>query len=129
MNSETKKDKAEDYFSKAKKAFAAGDAEKAEKFLLKAESLDPSERTKMFLAKVRAVTSSGDGQETSRDVSSEGNTEPREDKEPSYTPEQLQAVQHILQLKDYYEILGKLIVPGTILGISPCRYLCCFFAS
>ncbi|XP_073964102.1 dnaJ homolog subfamily B member 14-like isoform X2 [Choristoneura fumiferana] len=110
MNTESKLNKANEYISRAKEAFAAGDAEKTEKYLLKAEKLHPSERTKKFLEKVRAARGSGDAQKPPpRSSSSEEleNRAPRQETtEPSYSPEQLKAVQSILQLKDYYEILG-----------------------
>ncbi|XP_073964006.1 dnaJ homolog subfamily B member 14-like [Choristoneura fumiferana] len=110
MNTETNQNNVDEYVSKAKEAFAAGDAENAEKYLLKAESLFPSERTQKLLEEVRAARNSGDAKEAPpRSSSSEesGSTAPRQETtEPSYTPEQLQSVQYILRLKDYYEILG-----------------------
>ncbi|KAI8427215.1 hypothetical protein MSG28_014813 [Choristoneura fumiferana] len=72
--------------------------------------MDSSERTKKFLEKVRAARGSGDAQKPPpRSNSSEEleNRAPRQETtEPSYSPEQLKAVQSILQLKDYYEILA-----------------------
>ncbi|KAI8427226.1 hypothetical protein MSG28_014824 [Choristoneura fumiferana] len=113
MTIEGNKDEAEKCIEIAQNAFSAGNVEKAERFLLKAERLYPSPRSKEFLARVRAAGSTGNGGKKTppRSPSAE---ELRKRKAPThqtpqreYTSDQLEAVRRInTKCKDYYEILG-----------------------
>lgn len=115
------KDEAHRCIDIAVQAFAEGKMEKAEKFLLKAEKLFPTERAKELLSKVKAgATTGGNRSSTSGNVNgsphrngaSNGNG-PRKRKnsdsrhvEPEYTKEQLEAVRKVKGCRNYYEILS-----------------------
>ncbi|CAG9789911.1 unnamed protein product [Diatraea saccharalis] len=113
MTIEGNKDEAAKCIEIAQNAFSAGNIEKAEKFLLKAERLYPTTRAKELLARVRASPSSGNASKRTP-PSSPGVEEVRRRKPPAhqppqreYTSEQLDAVKRInTKCKDYYEILG-----------------------
>lgn len=115
MTIEGNRDEAEKCIEIAQSAFSAGNIEKAERFLLKAERLYPTVRAKDLLTRVRAAEASGSATKQSPPGS------PKEDvrrrKPPShqptqreYTTEQLEAVRRIkTKCKDYYEILGMFV--------------------
>ncbi|KAI9580696.1 dnaJ homolog subfamily B member 12 [Glossina fuscipes] len=102
----------------AERAFSEGNLAKAEKFLVKAERLCPTNKAKELLAKVKSVPPSSDGghvnSNSNKDQRSGNNdTETRRRHnsgtrkvEPDYTTEQLDAVRKVKKCKDYYEILG-----------------------
>lgn len=114
MTIEGNKDESDKCIEIAQSAFSAGNIEKAEKFLLKAERLYPTARAKELLTRVRAAASSGNVPKRSP-TTSPGVEEVRRRKTPAhqppqreYTSEQLDAVRRIgSKCKDYYEILGK----------------------
>ncbi|XP_076459161.1 dnaJ homolog subfamily B member 14-like [Babylonia areolata] len=112
------KDESERCIAIAQRCIAAGEIEKAVKFLKKADRLYPSEKAKGLLTKLTASseeTQSPKCEETdstSEDVRKRKGSIPRdttsEKKENSagdYTPEQLTAVRRIKKCKDYYEVL------------------------
>ncbi|XP_063390989.1 dnaJ homolog subfamily B member 14 [Cydia fagiglandana] len=111
MTLEGNKDEAEKCIDIAQAAFSAGNTEKAERFLLKAERLYPTARAKELLTRVRAAGSSGGRKTPPRREPAE---EVRRRKAPThqapqreYTTDQLEAVRRInTKCKDYYEILG-----------------------
>lgn len=113
MTIEGNKDEADKCIEIAQMAFSAGNHEKAEKFLLKAEKLYPSARAKEFLVRVRAAgpstatpKRSGDG--PSNDDLRRRKTPTHTTPQREYSQEQLEAVRRInTKCKDYYEILGK----------------------
>ncbi|KAL4714791.1 hypothetical protein ACJJTC_002650 [Scirpophaga incertulas] len=113
MTIEGNKDEADKCIDIAQNAFSAGNVEKAEKFLLKAERLYPSTRAKELLTNVRAAAASGKVPKRSP-PSTPSTEELRRRKTPShqppqreYTQEQLDAVKRIkTKCKDFYEILG-----------------------
>lgn len=115
MTIEGNKDEAEKCIEIAQNAFSAGNAEKAERFLLKAERLYPSPRSKELLARVRAAGSTGNGGKKTPPRSPNAE-EMRRRKAPThqtpqreFTTDQLEAVRRInTKCKDYYEILGKI---------------------
>ncbi|XP_052755685.1 dnaJ homolog subfamily B member 14 [Galleria mellonella] len=116
MTIEGNKDEADKCIDIAQNAFSAGDTEKAERFLLKAERLYPSARAKELLTRVRAAGSSGNASKRTPPSTPSSSTEEnvRKRKTPShqppqreYTQEQLEAVRRVnTKCKDYYEILG-----------------------
>ncbi|XP_067615136.1 dnaJ homolog subfamily B member 12 [Eurosta solidaginis] len=113
------KDEAQRCIDIAVQAFAEGKIEKAEKFLLKAEKLFPTERAKELLSKVKTGTGGAKptmgaraNGTTNRD-SAANNDGPRKRKnsdsrnsEPEYTKEQIEAVRKVKSCRDYYEILS-----------------------
>lgn len=114
MTIEGNKDDAERCIEIAQNAFSAGNNEKAERFLLKAERLYPTARAKELLTRVRAAgVSSGTPKRTP--PSSPSAEDVRRRKTPThttpqreYTTEQLEAVRRVnTKCKDYYEILGQ----------------------
>ncbi|XP_048485856.1 dnaJ homolog subfamily B member 12 isoform X3 [Plutella xylostella] len=110
---EGNKDEAEKCIDIAQAAFSSGNAEKAERFLLKAERLYPTARAKELLARVKAAGPST-GTPNKTPPSSPSGDDVRKRKPPAhqpqqreYTTEQLEAVRRIkTKCKDYYEILG-----------------------
>ncbi|KAG6463192.1 dnaJ homolog subfamily B member 12 [Manduca sexta] len=112
MTIEDNKEVAEKCIEVAQIAFAAGNLEKAERFLRKAERLYPTARALELLARVRAAAASGSSKRTP--PSSPSADDLRRRKMPShqptqqdYTSDQLEAVRRInAKGKDYYEILG-----------------------
>ncbi|XP_072941413.1 dnaJ homolog subfamily B member 14 [Epargyreus clarus] len=110
MAIEGNKDDADKCFEIAQSAYTAGNYEKAERFLLKAERLYPTARAKDLLLRIR---SAGVGS-TRNPPSSPSAEDVRRRKPPThttpqreYTQEQLEAVRRIkTKCKDYYEILG-----------------------
>lgn len=91
-------------------ALSEGKLEKAEKFLLKAEKLYPSQRAKDILARVRSTPNNVRGGTSDPEPQNDG---PRKRKnsggrntEPEYTTEQLEAVRKLKKCKNYYEVLG-----------------------
>lgn len=115
MTIEGNKDEADRCLDIAQIAFTAGNIEKAERFLLKAERLYPSARAKELLVRVRAA---GPGTNNKRTPPSSPSAEDlRRRKVPShstpqreYSSEQLEAVRRInTKCKDYYEILGEFV--------------------
>lgn len=115
MTLEGNKDEADKCIEIAQSAFSAGNSEKAEKFLLKAERLYPSAHAKELLTRVRAAGPSAATPKRAAEASN--NEEVRRRKTPThttpqreYTQDQLEAVRRIkTKCKDYYEILGKSI--------------------
>lgn len=115
MTIEGNKDEAEKCIEIAQTAFSAGNVEKAERFLLKAERLYPTARAKELLVRVKAAGPST----TSRQATppSSPTDDLRKRKAPThqapqreYTAEQLEAVRRIkTKCKDYYEILSKFL--------------------
>ncbi|XP_063218196.1 dnaJ homolog subfamily B member 12 [Bacillus rossius redtenbacheri] len=120
---EVNKDEADRCIELAEKYLTEGQKDKAEKFLLKAERLFPSQKAKDLLARVSAA-GEGDTANEAEDVPrkrsrSNTTTPPRrvakEQKEDGagaapagadYTQDQKEAVSRIKKCKDYYEILG-----------------------
>ncbi|ALC47231.1 CG3061 [Drosophila busckii] len=107
------KDEAQRCIDLAVQAIAEGKPEKAEKFLLKAERLYPTENAKKLLAKVKSAPSNGsNGNARSTTTSDEKDTGPRKRvnsdsrSQPEYTTDQLEAVRKIKKCKNYYEVLG-----------------------
>lgn len=111
MTIECNKEGAEQCIEIAESAFACGNYERAEKFLLKAERLYPTTAAKELLARVKARE--GQGTQNAPKSSSNENEDLRRRKpapappQREYTPEQMDAVRRIkTKCKDYYEILG-----------------------
>lgn len=114
MTLEGNRDDAEKCISIARIAFAAGNIEKAEKFLLKAERLYPTTAAKDLLTRVRAAGPSTAAPKRTP-PSSPSPEDIRRRKTPAhqppqreYTPEQQEAVRRVNKCKDFYEILGEL---------------------
>ncbi|CAK1587976.1 unnamed protein product [Parnassius mnemosyne] len=113
MTIEGNKDEADKCIEIAQNAFSAGNVEKAERFLLKAERLYPTPRAKELLNRVRAAGPSSAAPKRTP-PSTPSAEDVRRRKAPShqapqreYTQEQLAAVRRInTKCKDYYEILG-----------------------
>lgn len=113
MTLDGNKDEADKCIEIAQSAFTAGNFEKAEKFLLKAERLYPSTRAKDLLTRVNAAgptastpkrTPEATGAEDVRRRKTPTHTTPQRE----YTQDQLEAVRRIkTKCKDYYEILSK----------------------
>lgn len=112
MTLEGNKDEAEKCIAIAQSAFAAGNCEKAEKFLLKAERLYPTQIAKDLLARVKAAgPSTGPSKQTppsspSADDVRKRRTPAHQPQQREYTAEQQEAVRRVNKCKDYYEILG-----------------------
>ncbi|XP_034838167.1 dnaJ homolog subfamily B member 14 [Maniola hyperantus] len=112
MTIEGNKDEAEKCIEVAQNAFAAGNLEKAERFLLKAERLYPTARAKELLTRVRAGASGQStkhntppGTPSSEDLRRRKNVNPNPTQR-EYTTEQLEAVRRVkTKCKDYYEVL------------------------
>lgn len=115
MTIECNKDDADRCIEIAQNALSAGNIEKAERFLLRAERLYPTARAKELLIRLRAAGNAGAPPKRSP-PNSPSAEEVRRRKTPShqppqreYTQDQLEAVRRInTKCKDYYEILGKL---------------------
>ncbi|XP_023299974.2 dnaJ homolog subfamily B member 12 [Lucilia cuprina] len=97
----------------AVQALSEGKLEKAEKFLLKAEKLFPTQKAKDLLTKVKSFPSNGGGSTASSANNASNGEGVRKRKlsdsrnaEPDYTSDQLEAVRKVKKCKDYYEILG-----------------------
>ncbi|CAK1556011.1 unnamed protein product [Leptosia nina] len=112
MTFEGNKDEAERCIEIAQNAFAAGNYEKAERFLMKSERMYPTARAKDLLTVVRAAIPTGSAPKRtppsspSEDVRRRKTPAPQPEKR-EYSPEQLEAVRRInTKCKDYYEILG-----------------------
>lgn len=115
MAIEGNKDEAEKCIDVAQIAFAAGNFEKAERFLLKAERLYPTARAKEILTRVRAAAAAAGPSKSSTPPGTPNAEEIRRRKNANhqptqreYTQEQLEAVRRVkTKCKDYYEVLGK----------------------
>ncbi|KAI5702899.1 hypothetical protein M8J75_005404 [Diaphorina citri] len=110
---ESNKDEAERCIEIAEGYLNAGNNEKAEKFLLKAEKLYSTKKAKDILEslvrlKAKGSTKNADNEQPRRranaSTSDRGQSEKSTTKE--YTPAQLEEVKRINKCKDYYEILG-----------------------
>uniref|UniRef100_U5EXV9 J domain-containing protein n=1 Tax=Corethrella appendiculata TaxID=1370023 RepID=U5EXV9_9DIPT len=108
---DSNKDESEKCINIAIQAMKCGNKDKAEKFLLKAERLFPSNKAKELLNTLSSFTfDDGQNQRESaprkRNVNKE-NHKPDESKlNVDYTPEQAEIVKKIQKCKDYYEVLG-----------------------
>ncbi|XP_052858635.1 dnaJ homolog subfamily B member 12 isoform X1 [Drosophila gunungcola] len=108
------KDEAQRCIDFAVQALAEGKIEKAEKFLLKAEKLFPTENAKKLLAQVKSTSGGGSNSKSrSGGASDEKDSGPRKrvnsdsrSNAPDYTNDQLEAVRKIKKCKDYYDVLG-----------------------
>ncbi|KAH8344197.1 hypothetical protein KR084_007925 [Drosophila pseudotakahashii] len=108
------KDEAQRCIDFAVQALAEGKIEKAEKFLLKAEKLFPTDNAKKLLAQVKSTPGSGsNGKSRPAAASDEKDSGPRKrvnsdsrSNAPDYTNDQLEAVRKVKKCKDYYEVLG-----------------------
>ncbi|KAH8358946.1 hypothetical protein KR093_003434 [Drosophila rubida] len=109
------KDEAQRCIDLAVQALAERKIDKAEKFLLKAERLYPTENAKRLLAQVKSTSgNNGNGpKERPAAAADEKDTGPRKrvnsdskNHAPDYTNDQLEAVRKIKKCKDYYEVLG-----------------------
>lgn len=114
MTIEGNKDEAERCIEIAQNAFTAGNVEKAERFLLKAERLYPTALAKELLTRVRASATSGSvpkrtpPSSPSADDLRRRRTPSHQPTQREYTAEQLEAVRRVkTKCKDYYEILGQ----------------------
>ncbi|KAH8383085.1 hypothetical protein KR009_006668 [Drosophila setifemur] len=116
---EGNKDEAQRCIDLAVQSLAEGKIEKAEKFLLKAERLYPTDNAKKLLAQVKSTSggTSSNGKSRPAASSDEKDSGPRKrvnsDSRPSapdYSNDQLEAVRKIKKCKDFYEVLG---VPKT----------------
>lgn len=113
MTIEGNKDGAEQCIEIAKSAMSAGNYDKAEKFLEKAERLYPTDLAKALLERIKNENKTKPQRPSQ--ASEEGQNEnirrrkpPQQNPQREYTQEQLLAVQRIkTKCKDYYEILGK----------------------
>ncbi|KAH8337630.1 hypothetical protein KR074_000877 [Drosophila pseudoananassae] len=111
---EGNKDEAQRCIDLAVQSLAEGKIEKAEKFLLKAERLYPTDNAKRLLAQVKSTPNSGsNGRTRPTAANDEKDSGPRKrvnsdsrSNAPDYTNEQLEAVRKIKKCKDYYEVLG-----------------------
>lgn len=141
MTIEGNKDEAEKCITVARNYIKFGNMEKAEKFLLKAERLYPTPKSKELLARVR---SAGPSTSSPQSATPESSTEDvRKRKTPThttpqreYSQDQVDAVRRInTKCKDYYEILGKInyyaftrltcyYVQGRFLIVYLCRHYC-----
>ncbi|PVD37526.1 hypothetical protein C0Q70_00120 [Pomacea canaliculata] len=112
------KDESERCIGIAVQSIAAGNTDKAIKFLKKAQRLFPSKKAADLLSKLTAQSNGeaeqpkagepGDGEHVRRRMASASAQEFSENKENTdhdYTPEQLEAVKRIKKCKDYYEVL------------------------
>ncbi|EDV94660.1 dnaJ homolog subfamily B member 12 [Drosophila grimshawi] len=110
------KDEAQRCIEVAEQAFKSGQIERAEKFLLKAEKLYPTDKAKQLLAKVKSTSASNGNAGRDRSnatAADEKDSGPRKrvnsdsrSHAPEYTTSQLEAVRQIKKCKDYYEVLG-----------------------
>ncbi|XP_060648841.1 dnaJ homolog subfamily B member 12 [Drosophila nasuta] len=111
------KDEAQRCIDLAVQALAERKIDKAEKFLLKAERLYPTDNAKRLLAQVKSTSSNnstnGGAKERPAAAADEKDTGPRKrvnsdsrNHAPDYTNDQLEAVRKVKKCKDYYEVLG-----------------------
>ncbi|EDW16886.1 dnaJ homolog subfamily B member 12 [Drosophila mojavensis] len=107
---DSNKDEAQRCIDLAEQAFTEGKIERAEKFLLKAEKLYPTDKAKQLLAKVKS--SPGSGKERPA-AGADADSGPRKrvnsdskSHAPEYTNDQIEAVKKVKKCKDYYEVLG-----------------------
>ncbi|KAG5844928.1 hypothetical protein ANANG_G00133350 [Anguilla anguilla] len=114
---EGNRDEAEKCIKIATDALAAGDKEKAVKFLNKAEKLYPTNKARVLLdALMRNGSAAGNGAYCRRreDRSEGSQSQPERDSQEtgggeaakSFSKEQVEGVQRIKKCKDYYEVLG-----------------------
>ncbi|XP_022214648.1 dnaJ homolog subfamily B member 12 isoform X1 [Drosophila obscura] len=111
---EGNKDEAQRCIDLAVQSLAEGKIDKAEKFLLKAEKLYPTENAKKLLARVKSTPGSGsNGKSRPAAAADEKDSGPRKrtnsdsrNTAPDYSNDQLEAVRKIKKCKDYYEVLG-----------------------
>ncbi|XP_062386674.1 dnaJ homolog subfamily B member 14 [Sardina pilchardus] len=114
---ESNRDEAEKCINIATKYLAAGDKDKAVKFLHKAEKLYPTDKAKVLLdALSRNGSSAGNGNAHHRKPSETNDTNQRPERAGQdaaggetakpYTKDQLEGVRRIKTCKDYYEVLG-----------------------
>lgn len=103
---EGNKDEALHCISLAEKCVKEKNREKAERFLLKAEKLFPTQKAKDLLLQINLMPPSNAEAAQPRKRATTQKSEEKENKTPDYTPEQEQAVKRIKKCKDYYEILG-----------------------
>ncbi|XP_030370146.1 dnaJ homolog subfamily B member 12 [Scaptodrosophila lebanonensis] len=112
---DSNKDEAQRCIDIAVQSLAEGKIEKAEKFLLKADKLYPTENAKKLLEQVKSTTSSNGyaGKTRPAAATDEQDSGPRKrvnsdskSSAPDYSSEQLEAVRKIRKCKDYYEVLG-----------------------
>ncbi|KAG7485766.1 hypothetical protein JOB18_017885 [Solea senegalensis] len=110
---EGNRDEAEKCINIATKALEAGDKEKAQKFLIKAEKLFPTDRAKALLdALTKNGSSAGNGAhrrkpaESSRAQAERERQESGGDSSKGFTKDQVEGVHKIKRCKDYYEVLG-----------------------
>ncbi|XP_037950409.1 dnaJ homolog subfamily B member 12 [Teleopsis dalmanni] len=92
-------------------ALSEGKFQKAEKFLIKAEQLFPTQRAKDVLMQVRNLAKSGNSKEKQEPEQQPESTRKRKNSdsrhaEPDYTTEQLEAVRKIKRCKNFYDVLG-----------------------
>ncbi|CAH4034307.1 dnaJ homolog subfamily B member 14 [Pieris brassicae] len=111
MTIEGNKDEAERCIEIAQSAFTAGNYEKAERFLVKAERLYPTSRAKDLLTVVRAAIPTGTSKRTPPSTPSDDvrrrKPAAHQPEKREYTADQLDAVKRInTKCKDYYEILS-----------------------
>lgn len=113
MTIEGNKDEAEKCIEIAQIAFSAGNVEKAERFLIKAERLYPTALAKELLVRVKAAGPSAASSKATPPSSPTDDLRKRkapthQPAQREYTADQLEAVRRInTKCKDYYEILGK----------------------
>ncbi|KAK3554548.1 hypothetical protein QTP70_025503 [Hemibagrus guttatus] len=115
---EGNRDEAEKCINIATRALAAGNKEKAIKFLNKAEKLFPTDKAKVLLeALMKNGSSAGNGgayyrrsangtETTSMPPPQQKPDSTNSDLSKSFTKEQVEGVKRIKSCKDYYEVLG-----------------------
>ncbi|KAG9347070.1 hypothetical protein AGOR_G00233360 [Albula goreensis] len=117
---EGNRDEAEKCINIATNALAAGDKDKALKFLYKAEKLYPTDKAKVLLdALMKNGNTAGNGtycrrrENTSESSQSQAEKDSQgtggggaEEAAKSFSREQVEGVQKIKKCKDYYEVLG-----------------------
>lgn len=113
MTIEGNKDEAERCIDIADSAFAQAKFDKAERFLLKAERLYPTNRAKELLNRVKVASAHNGGSPNTASETPQADVRkrraPQAQATPSkeYTSDQVEAVRRInTKCKDYYEILG-----------------------
>ncbi|XP_005106865.2 dnaJ homolog subfamily B member 12 [Aplysia californica] len=110
------KDESEKCISIALRALSAGDKEKANRFLLKAQRLYPSKKATDLLDSLDKLSSNGEAQREKESESSQprhrkhshskgGDEADKENKHADYTADQLASVKRINECKDVYEVL------------------------
>lgn len=102
---EGNKDEAERCIGIAERYIKEKNREKAEKFLMKAQRLYPTDKAEALLLQIQLLPPSGCAEPQPRKRVNVSKEEEKP-KEPEYTPEQEEAVKRIKKCKDYYEILG-----------------------